>query len=126
MKAKIEIKKMPGFSYAYISCIGTQELPNAFQKLMNWAVPKGLMDEQAKLMTRYHDSFKVTEEEKARLSACFLLNKPDESQSEIGHAKTAPGNYIVGRFEIVLDDFEKSWTGLYLWMNENGYKTGRP
>ncbi len=29
---------------------------------------------------------------------------------------------IVGRFEITPHDFEKSWTSLFIWMNENGYK----
>lgn len=122
MNAKIETKEMSKLTYAYISCIGSQELPTAFQKLISWAIPKGLMNEKAKLMTIYHDSLKVTAEEKARLSACFILEKPVDSEGEIGSSETAPGNYIVGSFEIVLEDFEKSWTSLYLWMNENGYK----
>lgn len=122
MNAKIEIKKISKLNYAYISCIGSQELPVAFQKLISWAIPKGLMTEKAKLMTIYHDSMKVTEEEKARLSACFILDKPVDSEGEIGLSETTQGNYIVGIFEIALEDFEKSWTGLYLWMNENGHK----
>jgi AraC family transcriptional regulator len=122
MNAKIEIKRISKLNYAYISCIGSQELPLAFQKLLSWAIPKGLMSEKAKLMTIYHDSLKVTEEEKARLSACFILDKLVDCQGEIGLSETTQGNYIVGSFEIALEDFEKSWTGLYLWMNENGHK----
>lgn len=122
MNAKIETKDIPQLHYAYISCIGSQQLPEAFPKLIGWAVPKGLMNEHTKLMTIYHDSLKVTEENKARMSACFLLEQPVQTEGEIGLSEMQPGKCIVGHFEITLDDFEKSWTSLYLWMNENGYQ----
>ena len=32
------------------------------------------------------------------------------------------GKCIIGSFEIAPYEFEKSWTGLFVWMNENGYK----
>ncbi len=123
MNATIEVKNQPKLHYAYISCLGSQELPDAFQKLMSWAIPKGLMGSNAKLMTIYHDSLKVTAEEKARLSACFILNEPGSSnEGEIAFSEMAAGKYIVGSFEIKLEDFDTSWTSLYLWMNENGYE----
>lgn len=122
MNAKIEIREMPKMNLAYISCIGSHELSDAFQKLIKWAAPKGLMDDQAKLLTIYHDSLKVTQEEKARLSAGFILAKQLETEGEIGFTQIDSGKFIVGSFEIKLEEFEKSWTGLYIWMNENGYK----
>ncbi|MBK6265123.1 AraC family transcriptional regulator [Marivirga sp. S37H4] len=122
MNAKIEIKEMSKANFMYISCLGSQELAGAFQKLISWAVPRGLMNERAKLMTIYHDSLKVTEEEKARLSACFILDKSIETGGEIELSEINAGRYIIGNFEIKLEEFEKSWTSLYLWMNEHGYK----
>jgi len=122
MNAKIEIKEMQKMYFTYISCLGSQELANAFQKLISWAIPKGLMNEQTKLMTIYHDSLKVTEEEKARLSACFILDKPFENTGEIEFSEINSGKYIVGNFEIKLEEFDMSWTSLYLWMNENNHK----
>lgn len=47
------------------------------------------------------------------------LGKP---RGEIGLTTIEKGKYITGHFEISLDEFEKSWTGLFIWMNENGYK----
>jgi AraC family transcriptional regulator len=122
MNAKIDIKKISKLNYAYISCIGSKELPVAFQQLISWATRNGLMTEKAKMMIVYHDSLKVTEEDKARLSACFILDKVLNSEGEIGFLEIPSANYIVGSFEIVTEDFEKAWTSLYLWMNENGYK----
>jgi AraC family transcriptional regulator len=119
MNSNIEVKQMPEQTYVYITCIGPHDLPIAFQKLIAWATRIGFMTEGAKLMTVYQDSLKVTEEEKARFRACLQVDNSGENQSEFERAKIPSGKYVVGKFEIVLDDFEKSWTGLYVWMNEN-------
>lgn len=120
MNSNIEIKKIPEQNYVYITCIGPHELPTAFQKLIGWAIPNGFMTKEAKLMTVYQDSLKVTEEEKARFRACFQMGKKVESKFE--SASIPSGKYVVGRFEIELDDFEKAWTGLYAWMDENDHE----
>jgi len=122
MNAKIEIKEMPKMNLAYVTSIGTQNLKNAYGKLIQWATPLGLMNDKVKMATIYHDSFKVTEANKVRMSASILLNKPVETNGEIGLTSIEKGKFIVGSFEIGLNEFEKSWTGLFLWMNENGYK----
>lgn len=122
MNAKIEIKEMPKMDLAYVSSIGPQNLENAYGKLIQWAIPRGLMNDQTKMVTIYHDSFKVTEANKVRMSASILLNERVETDGEIGLTSIEAGKFIVGNFEIGMKDFEKSWTGLFLWMNENGYK----
>lgn len=120
MNTNIEVKQIPEQNYVYLTCIGPHELPTAFQKLITWAISNGLMNKEAKLMTVYQDSLKVTEEEKARFRACFQIQNNVESEFE--SASIPSGKYVVGRFEIVLDDFEKAWTGLYAWMDENEHK----
>lgn len=122
MNAKIEIKEMSKMDLAYVSSIGPHNLENAYGKLMQWATPKGLMHDQTKMITVYHDSFKVTEANKVRMSASILLDKAVETNGEIGLTTIEAGKFIVGSFEIGLKEFEKSWTGLFVWMNENGYK----
>lgn len=123
MNAKIEIKEMPNMNLAYVSSIGIQNLESAYQKLIKWATPQGLMNMQTKIVRIYHDSFKVTEANKVRMSASILLNKPVDVNAEIGLTSIQKGKFIVGSFEIGLNEFEQSWTGLFLWMNENGYKS---
>ncbi len=122
MNAKIEVKEIQKMELAYISCIGSQNLEATFQNLINWATPKGLMHAQTKMATIYHDSFKVTEPHKVRMHACILINHPIKVNGEIGLTSIKGGKYIIGSFEIGIHEFEKSWTGLFLWMNENGYK----
>ena len=122
MNAKIEIIEMPKMDLAYVTSIGPQNLENAYGKLIQWATPQGFMNDLTKMITIYHDSFKVTEANKVRMNASILLNKPVKAKGEIGLTSIEAGKFIVGRFEIGLNEFEKSWTGLFLWMNENGYK----
>ena len=122
MNANIEVKEMPKLEWAFVSTMGPQNLSGAFQKLIQWATPKGLMKDDAKLATIYYDSFKVTEASKVRMSACIQLEEPMDVEGEIGLTTTEAGKYIVGSFKIPVEDFEKSWTGMFVWMNEQGYK----
>ncbi len=121
MNAKIEIKRIPTMNVAYVPSIGPQNLETAYQKLIRWATPKQLFNESTQVITIYHDSFKITEADKVRMSACITLDKPIKPEGEIDIKTIEGGNCIVGSFEIGLDEFEKSWTGLYIWMNENSY-----
>jgi AraC family transcriptional regulator len=122
MNATIEIKEMPKLELAFITQIGHEGLANAYAKLMHWAMPKGLLNENSKMVTIYHDSYKITEPNKVRLSACLILEEKIGVTGEIGLTTIEKGKFIVGHFEIGIQEFEKSWTGLFIWMNENGYK----
>jgi len=122
MKAKIEIKELPEIEVAFITQIRHVEMENTFSKLIKWATPKGLMkNPDLKVITIYHDSYKITDHDKVRMSACISLNEKVAVSGEIGLKTIEKGKFIVGRFEIGMHDFEKSWTGLFIWMNENGY-----
>lgn len=123
MNAKTEIKEMPKLNLAFITQIGPNGLDDAFNRLLKWARPKGLLnDPDFKLARIYHDSFKITEADKVRMSACILLKEPMAVDGEIGLTTIEKGKFIVGHFEIEPKDFEKSWSALYIWMNENGYQ----
>ncbi len=122
MNATIEIREIQKMELAGVPAIGHNNIAAAYQKLMRWAAPLGLLNENTKMLTVYHDSFKVTEADKVRTEACIVLNQPVKPTGEVKLDTIAKGKFIVGSFEIVLDDFEKSWTGLFIWMNENGYK----
>lgn len=121
--ANIEIKEMPKLNLAYVPSIGPQNLEGAFTKLMKWAAPKGLMDDpNGKMMTIYRDTFKVTDYDKVKLNACMILDAPEEAEGQIGMTAIDAGKCVVGRYEIGLEEFDDAWTGLFVWMNENGYQ----
>lgn len=122
MNAKIEIKEMPKLELAFITQIGHLGIENAYAKLMKWAIPKGLLKESSKMATIYHDSYKITDPNKVRMNACLILTEKTEVSGEIGLTTIEKGKFIEGHFEIGVQEFEKAWTSLFIWMNENGYK----
>ena len=123
MKSNIEIKETPELKLAGVTHIGINGVENAFEKLIRWATPKGLLkNPEAKLGRLFYDSFKVTAPDKVRMTIFLITHEPFEAENEINRVTINSGKYIVGRFEIAPHEFEKSWTGLFIWMNENGYK----
>lgn len=125
MNAKIEIKETPDLHLAGVTHVGVNGIENAFEKLMKWAIPKGLLkNTEAKMGRIFYDSFKVTAPDKVRMSIFLTTYEPFETENEINKLMINKGKCIVGRFEITPNEFEKSWTSLFIWMNENGYKKG--
>jgi AraC family transcriptional regulator len=122
MNATIEIKELPKMDWAFITQIGPDGLDAAFNRLLQWAIPKGLVDKDLKMGRIFYDSFKITEPDKVRMSVCLLLQKPEQVGGEIGLTSTPKGKYLIGHFTIAPNDFGKSWQSLFLWMNENQYK----
>ena len=123
MNAKIEIKETPELNLAGITHVGINGIENTFEKLIKWAAPKGLLkDSEAKMGRIFYDSFKVTAPDKVRMSVFLISNEPFKTEGEINKLTINKGKCIVGRFEITPNEFEKSWTSLFIWMNENGCK----
>ena len=122
MQANIAIKEMPEQNLAYVTHIGVEGLETAFYKIIKWATPRNILDNpNSKIIRVFHDSFKITAAEQIRMSIGVTLNQPIPVEGEIGLTQIEKGKYIVGRYEIEPVNFEKAWTGLFIWMNENGY-----
>ncbi|MBE9602283.1 GyrI-like domain-containing protein [Pedobacter sp. MC2016-24] len=123
MNAKIEIKHMTHVELAYVTSIGVQGITKAYDTLIKWATPLELLKyPDTKMVTIYHDSFKTTNPEKVRMSACITLANPLKVSGNIGLTSIPAGKFIVGSFVIGIIEFEKSWNALFVWMAENGYK----
>ncbi len=123
MNANIEIKETPELHLASITHIGINGIENAFERLIKWATPKGLMEDPETKMARiFYDSFKITDPSKVRMSISLLTNSNFVTKGEIHKTTIKKGKHIVGHFEIVVDDFEKAWSTLFVWMHNNGYK----
>ena len=123
MNAKIEIKEIPKMKVAYITQIGINGLENTFDRIIRWARPRGVFSGSGSNVVRiFHDSFKITDEDKVRMSIGVTVNNPVKTEGEVGLTSIEKGKHIVGHFEIEPKEFEKSWDGLFIWMNDKGYK----
>lgn len=123
LEVNIKIEEIPELHLASSTQIGADGIEQAFERLIKWAAPKGLMENiEAKLARIFHDSFKGTAPDKVRMSISLLTDEPFENEGEIYRETILKSKCIVGRFEINSEGFEKAWSGLFIWMNENGYQ----
>ncbi len=123
MNAKTEVKTIARLDLAYISHKGRMEaIGSIYNKLVKWATPKGLIDEQTRMVTIYHDSPKITDPNKLRMSACIVLNDPLEIDGEVSLRILSPTKCIVSRLEIAPFEFQQAWESSFAFMVENGYK----
>lgn len=123
MNAKIEVKKIPTLDLAYISYKGKMEaIGSIYNKLVKWATPKGLINEETRMVTIYHDSPKITDPNNLRMSACIVLNDPIDIGDEVNLRVLGSTKCIVSRLEITPFQFQQAWESSFVWMTENGYK----
>lgn len=127
MNLKIEVKEMPEMNLAAVMSLGIAQVEPSYNLLIDWAKKKHLFPgENVKMISVYHDSFKVTPADKVRIHACMLLDeKLKEPQGEVFSETIDAGKFIVGSGEVTLQDFEQCWVSLFLWMNEHNYSVRR-
>jgi len=127
MNLKIEVKELPEMNLAAVMSLGIAHVEPAYNVLIDWAKKKSLFPrENLKMISVYHDSFKVTPADKVRIHACMLLDeKLQQQEGEVFAEKIDAGKFIVGNGEVTLDDIEKCWAYLFIWMNENNYSIRR-
>lgn len=123
MNANIEIKNLPAMNLSSVSHTGVDGVENAFMRIIGWAAAKGLLaKENSKICRVFHDSFKVTDADKVRMSIGVITDDAQQADAGVTASTIPSGKHIVARYEIVVEDFEKAWSGLFIWMTENGYK----
>lgn len=125
MNLKIKVTDLPEMNLASVMSLGIANVESSFNILIDWAKEKQLFPrENLKMISVYHDSFKVTSADKVRIHASMLLDKPLEKQDgEIFPETLEAGKFIVGSGELTLAECEQSWVSLFLWMKENSYTT---
>ena len=126
MNANVEIKEMPEMKAVYCRHIGPFHLiGQAYGKLMQWAAPRGLyVPNVSKTATVTHDDPTVTEMEKIRQSACLIVTEDVKVEGEIGKMTIPGGKYVVGHFELGMDEFQQAWNTMCHWFTESGYQQG--
>lgn len=123
MKASIEVRELEPIQVGYLTHIGNPEgVGGVFEELIRWAFPRGLMNETTRMMTVYHNSPKITPEDKLRMSACIVLDRPVAMSNGVGLRTVPGGKHVVAQYEIGLEDFQRAWEANFVWLSEKGVK----
>ena len=123
MNLKIKVTELQEMNLAAVMSLGIANVEPSFNILIDWAKEKKLFPkENVKMISVYHDSFKVTPPDKVRIHACMLLDEQlKQQEGQVFPETIEAGKFIVGSGEVTLNDFEQCWVSLFLWMNENNY-----
>lgn len=127
-KLNVAVKDLPDMTVAYVRHIGPYQGNGAlFEKLIGklcgWAGPRGLLNENARMLAVYHDNPDVTDDAKLRLSMCVTVPEATKVDGEIGRMKLQGGRYAVAAFELAESEYQEAWDTLFgEWMPESGYQ----
>lgn len=123
MNATIEIKQVPAMNLAYLTVIGEASITTTFQRLAAWAARKGLLSEAGNDICRvFHDSFKVTDADKVRMSIGLRTERDMKPEGEISVTRLQTAKCFIGHFLIEPAEFEKAWDSFFIAMNDRGYR----
>jgi AraC family transcriptional regulator len=121
----VEVKDLPEMQVAYIRHIGSyHEISQAFEKLMSWAGPRGLMNlPGTRALAVYRDDPKVTQTDKLRSEACITVPETTQAEGEVGLMTLSSGRFALARFELGHDDYAEAWNWFMgKWMPESGFQ----
>jgi AraC family transcriptional regulator len=123
MKTNSVVKHVESLSLAAITYKGRMEAIGAvYDRIVQWAAPKGLINKHTKMVTIYHDSPKTTDPSALRISACIVVNKPMTVEGEITQRTLESTKCLVSSLEISPTQFQQAWEASFAWMLKHGYK----
>ncbi len=124
MKTKVEVMEMQELNMVQVRHQGPyHEIGKAFDILTKWAGPRGLLNfPKTKMAGIYYDSPRVTDESKMQSSACITIDEDVEVSGAVSKITIPKGKFAVGRFELKMEEFEKAWNSISLWIPENNFE----
>lgn len=125
-KMDVKVKKMPDFFVAYVRVIGEygpENCSGAHKRLMQWAGPRGLINEKTISIGVSRDNPEVTPPEKCRYDACITIEKDAGIDKEIETQIIPGGDYAVYSCEVDINGFGEAWCDLMdKWIPSSGYQ----
>lgn len=125
MNCTFEVRNQPEMKVIYARHKGSYHLiGEAFERLMQWSGPRGLLAQGMQTLAVYHDDPQITMQESMLVSdACLVVPGEVKTEGDIGSYTVTGGKYAVGRFEIGMDEFGQAWNHMCRLIGENGLKT---
>jgi AraC family transcriptional regulator len=124
----VDVVNTPDLEVAYVRHTGPYQgavdvFADIFNRLMNWAGPRGLVNANSWVMAVYHDNPSITDDERLRVSACIDVPSGTEATGDVGTMHLGGGPCAVARFELGSQDYGKAWFALAGgWLPDSGYE----
>lgn len=113
-----DIKKLEGFSIAYIRHTGAYAGDSAlfiylYNKLTTWAASEGLLSPERHNIVVYHDPVKITEDSRKKISLGISVPEETKTAVDIGKMKLQGGDYFISRYSLRDEEYNEAWNRLY-------------
>lgn len=123
----IQVTERPDHPVVYLRHVGpygqAAVVPRLFSALREWAVSRGLLGPDTRMLLVAHDNPNVTEEDKLRLSVCLTVPAGTQPEGEIGTMTIPGGKFAVGHFEIPPERIAEAWDVVIgEWMPSSGFQ----
>lgn len=121
MDCTFEIKTLEPKHVIYARHTGAfDKMGEAFQRLMQWAYPRGLVKGMPCLGAVYLDDPEITPTDKLQSDAFLVVDEDVKVEGGIGKYTITGGRYAVGRFEIAMSEFGEAWQSMCELITNNG------
>lgn len=119
----IEIKQLEEIKTVACQHIGSYStICGAFERLAEWAAPKGLLAGEPTMIGVYHDDPCIVPEEKRRSDACLVVSEAIEADDTVHPYTISGGKYVVVNMDVTMDEFCKAWENAYKVSIEKGFE----
>jgi AraC family transcriptional regulator len=126
-RATLTVEPLPDLEVAYVRYTGRYQgmaevFTDIFNRLMEWAEPRGLVTSESWVLAVYHDNPSITDDADLRVSACISVPGNTRAAGDIGRMHLAGGTAAVGHFELGDRDYPQAWRAMMGWLLDSGYE----
>lgn len=126
MSLEPEIRKIDEMKVIYIQAIGDyNNVGIAWERLCNFAGPKGLLGPDTSMFGLSHDDPDVTETSKLRYDACIVIDKAIQPMGEVGVKTVKGGDYAVFLHKGPYSNLKNSYNDIFRnWLPQSNRELG--
>lgn len=100
------------------------KISEAYERLANWAAPRGLMEGCYMMAAIYYNDPMVTPVDQLLSDACLVVNGEVAVDGEIGKTTIGGGKCLIGHFELTMDEYPAAWKRIAEYMAAHGFEYG--
>lgn len=121
-----EIRELGKKAVAYVAFTGNyiadkQIFARLFEKLSQWAGPKGLIKPETVFLSAYQDDPDTTPPDELKLECCMIIPDDAEVEGDIRKKVLQGGKYVVMHAELSgPQEYGLAWNAVAEWMKKNG------
>ncbi len=124
---RITLEEMPRLKVAYIRYVGQYQeddalFNNLYNRLFQWALPKGLLNESPVRYNIFHDNPDITHDTRLRAMAAIPVPESIRKSNTVGLFTLSGGIYGVCRLQLKKGEFVKAWEWMFAaWLARSGF-----